>query len=117
MFLVIVFNDIRSSAVVSTFTGLQCPCSRWQVSPLGWCSVPIQRLIIVSTSNLKRKNVIVYCLVRAVDDYGAMVEWRLAGGSGKESSAKLVAVLTSEALTLTWSFPGLNLRLPSTKPA
>jgi hypothetical protein len=81
------------SAIVSTFTGLQCPCSRWQVSLLGWCSVPIQGLIIVSTSNFKSKNVIVYCLVRAAVEYGAMVEWRLAGGSGRESSAKLVAVL------------------------
>jgi hypothetical protein len=25
-------------------------------------------------------NVMIFCLVRAVDDYGAMAEWRLAGG-------------------------------------
>jgi hypothetical protein len=28
---------------------------------------------------ISRRNVIMCCLVRAVDEYGAMMEWQLAG--------------------------------------
>jgi hypothetical protein len=41
----------------------------------------------------------------------------ISRGKQKEKKGKIGNGATSEVLNLTWSNPGLNQRLPSTKPA